>query len=182
MNMEWINVADTAVKIGLGGVVSGIFTYMGLKYSHKSQQSKYVFEHKIKLVEQITADIDDYFTAFSSMTSLIHGIAKTRKIRDLENQPLNDIQWEKILSDDNLLVLSRAKKTYAVAKLTLLKANIVVENLDQCTSLENELREKILFNKEIYTLDEISDFGQKLKIAKLQVHSSLSDFYDSLLK
>lgn len=63
MNMEWVNVADTAVKIGLGGIISGLFTYIGLKYSHKSQQSKYLFEHKIKLVEQITVDIDEYFTA-----------------------------------------------------------------------------------------------------------------------
>lgn len=182
MNIEWVNVADTAVKIGLGGIISGIFTYLGLKYSHKSQQSKYLFEHKIKLVEQITADIDEYFTALSSYVGQISGIAKTRNIQSFEEKPLEQSQWDAIRKYDSLLVLSVPKRTYAVAKLRLLKANNVVQKLQQCFELESELRDKIIFIKEMYKYDELQNYIEKLRKAKLDVHDSLSDFYDSLLK
>lgn len=182
MNIEWVNVADTAVKIGLGGIISGLFTYLGLKYTHKSQQSKYLFEHKIKLVEQITADIDEYFTALSSFVGQISGIAKHRNIQKSEEKPLEQIQWEAIRKHDRLLVSSSSKRTYAGAKLRLLKADNVVQKLQQCFELESELRDKIIFDKQMYKYDEMQNYIEKLRKAKQDVHSSLSDFYDSLLK
>ncbi|MDP1784684.1 MAG: hypothetical protein Q8K81_04565 [Sulfuricurvum sp.] len=182
MTTEWINIADTAVKIGLGSVITGFFTFIGLRYSHKSQQSKYMFEHKIKLIEQISADIDEYFTALTSFTNLIAGIAKRRNIDQKDEIPLNQTQWQVIRNNDELLIASWTKRTYAIAKLRLLKANGVVTKLNQCVLLDKELRDKIVFDKIMYKYDEINDYRQKLNEAKSAVHSTLSDFYDSLLK
>lgn len=95
---------------------------------------------------------------------------------------LFDYQWEGIHREDDLLVSSWPKRAFAVAQLRLLKAKDVVKKLDECTSLEEELRFKIMFNQEMYKYDEILDFRKKLKTATLEVHHSLSDFYDSLLK
>lgn len=182
METQWINIVDTAVKIGLGSVITGFFTVVGLRYAHKSQQSKYIFEHKIKLLEQISADIEEYFNALASVVTKIAGITKRREIEKKENLPLGEGEINAIQERDNLLVSSWPKKTYAEAKLRLMKANDVILKLNVCGQLEQELRKKTFFDKEIYSYKEIAEYSTELNKAKKQVHIALSDFYDSLIK
>lgn len=182
METQWINIVDTAVKIGLGSIITGFFTFIGLRYSHKSQQNKYLFEHKIKLLEQCTGEIEDYFISVSNILNRIAGITKRRKMDDTENLPITESQWKSIKERDDLLIATWPKRTYAISKLRLMKAEKVVSKLEECIRVEKILRDRIIFEKNMHQYDEISEFRNQYYILKSEVYAELSDFYDSLIK
>lgn len=49
--MEWIGVIDTAVKIGLGGLISGIFTYKITTLKTITDKNNYEKEYMIRNIE-----------------------------------------------------------------------------------------------------------------------------------
>ena len=96
MPKEWIDVADTAVKIGLGSLITGVFTYLGVKFSHDSEKKKFMLEHKTKLLEHIAEDVEAYFSAWDSYIAKISGIARHRNRRGKEEEGLTRISHDGI--------------------------------------------------------------------------------------
>jgi hypothetical protein len=177
---EWIDVADTAVKIGLGALITGIFTYLGVKTSSSSEKQKFMLEHKTKLLEQISDDIETYFRSFDSYIAKIAGITKRQKQNNEEGNDFSARQRKSINERDQVLVEGWAYQKSAISRLRLVKANAAVKALGKCNSLEKELRDRIVFDKEVPKYDEVVDLRKKLVDQKKEVHKALADFYDGL--
>lgn len=182
MVKEWIDVADTAVKIGFGALITGVFTYLGILYSHKSARSKFMLEHKTKLLEQASEDIEEYFNAWRSYISLVAGVAKRRKNHELENERLTKKQLDAIRKNDHILVESWSKRNSAIAKLRLMKAVTVADSLIECQEVEKNLREGVAFMKEIPLHDEFSEYADSVRNVTRKVHKELADFYHTFDK
>lgn len=52
MDLTWVNVADTAVKIGLGALISALAAYFALARSQSHENQKEYREHFYKLQEE----------------------------------------------------------------------------------------------------------------------------------
>ena len=52
--MEWIEIVDTALKIGLGAAISGIATYQVTKRNHSHEFDKEFFKRRQNALEQIS--------------------------------------------------------------------------------------------------------------------------------
>ena len=176
----WADVVDTAVKIGLGGLITGFFTYLGLTLSHRAERKKLSMEHRIKLIEQIAKDIEEHFSCWNAFTSQITGIARNRVNHTKEYQPLTLMQKQTINERNAILVESWAKRSSAIANLRLLKANDAAEILFQTKSLQKQLRDRIVFDDDFPTYQELIDHVDKVNDSQKQVHEKLSDFYHSL--
>ena len=174
MAKEWIDVVDTAVKIGLGALITGIVTYIGLRFSHRSDKEKYLLEHKTKVLEQISEDIEKYFRAWDYFISRIDGVIAINTI--LESEGLK----EAIRDRDELLTESWSKKESANAKAYLLKANKVATAIADCKELETEFRNKIMFNNHLPTSDEVAKYARNKRTVQKKVHEELSNYYASL--
>ncbi|MGL6312407.1 hypothetical protein [Vibrio sp. WXL103] len=180
MATEWVNVVDTAVKIGLGAVISGVFTYLGLKLSHRSDKEKFMLEHKTKLLEKIAEDIDTYFTALDSYIAKFAGITKYRDRKGESSDTLTRTQKESLAERDDLLVEGWAYQKSAIAKLRMLKASKASKALGKVTTLQKKLRDRYVFDKEIPTYEEVVEIRSKIYEQKREVHDLLADFYASL--
>ena len=180
MAKEWIDVIDTAIKIGLGGLITGTFTYFGLKFSHKSEKEKYMLETKTKLLEQITKEIEDYFQAWDFYVSKIAGITKHLKNKNKDSNDLSDIQKKHIKEKNDMLVDSWAKRESAKSKLILLKATSTVQALKDCRKQEKELRDKIIFDKDIPDYEEIQEYRKYKTKLQEKVHNELANLYEAL--
>jgi len=182
MPKEWIDVADTAVKIGLGSLITGIFAYLGTNLSGRSAKDKFMLEHKTKLVEQVAENIEEYFAAWNAYIAKIAGITKHRQNKGTEGNGLNDVQKEAISERDQMLVKSWQKRGTAISRLRLMKADVTTTALLEAAILESELRNKIVFEKETPLHDDVLAYRTKVNDAQKLVHESLADFYETFSK
>ncbi|MEL7979574.1 hypothetical protein AAG584_05985 [Vreelandella titanicae] len=179
MPKEWIDVADTAVKIGLGSLITGIFTYVGVKFSHKSEKSKFMLEHKTNLLELIAEDVETYFAAWDSYISKISGIARYRKNNEKTGEELTKNQKASIKERDSNLIESWTKRESAISKLRLLKTEKASKALSSCKTLEKEMRDLIVFDKEMPTHEYVVEYRKRAREKKREFHNELADFYES---
>lgn len=180
MQNEWINVADTAVKIGLGSLITGVFTYLGVKLSHNHEKKKFILEHKTKLLESIAEDVETYFSAWDSYIAKISGIARHRNNNGKENENLSQVQRKSIKEKDFILIESWARRESAIAKLRLMKSEQASKSLSSCKNLEKELRNPIVFDKAMPPYERLSEYRVQVTKAKKKVHEDLAELYETL--
>jgi hypothetical protein len=59
MPIAWIDVVDTAVKIGLGAAISGVTAFFIAKQSHDKSVEKEYLQKKVSVLEDVTSDIEE---------------------------------------------------------------------------------------------------------------------------
>ncbi|ADT69334.1 hypothetical protein QMA03_07095 [Pseudoalteromonas sp. APC 3356] len=179
MPKEWIDVADTAVKIGLGSLITGVFTYLGVKFSHKSEQSKYLLEHKVKVIEQIASEAGEYFAAWNGVISKIGGITKKMDF-DMENVDLSANQLKWVKERDKALVDSWSARQSVQSKLRLLKAENAVGKFKECISLETQLRDMMFFDKDYPNYNQLTKYRKEARTAQRKFQEELAETYENI--
>ncbi|MGR5364237.1 hypothetical protein ACPV54_25510 [Vibrio mediterranei] len=180
MAKEWLDVADTAVKIGLGALITGIFTYLGIRSSQNSERTKFMMEHKVKLLEQISEDIETYFLALDSYVSRVAGITKIKKQSNKEGQDFSSTQKAALEEKNQELVAGWSNYKSAISKLRLIKAKKVVKEFSPISGLEKEIRDKIVFEKLVPKYDDVVDVRKRITVQKRRVHDALAELYSDL--
>ena len=180
MPTTMIDIADTAVKIGLGALITGGFTYLGLKLGKKSEKSMFMLEHKIKLVDQLSSDVEDYFTAWSQFSSPLRAaVTKTDKGVSLKTIPE---KGRKALAEkDDALRITWAKKNAVISKLRLLKAGKAASRFSDCVKLEVEIRSAVYFEDVCIDDSYLNEYGKKSKRARILFSEELANFYERLV-
>ncbi|WP_429234944.1 hypothetical protein [Aeromonas salmonicida] len=181
MAKEWLEVVDTAIKIGLGALITGGFTYLGIKKNHQSERSKFIREHKIKILEEVSSDLDKYFHSLLRVISIVAGAAKGMD-HGLTDVILNKQQLEDIKTRDKELVGSVHLRNSASSKLRLLRANEAINIINNVVALETELRNRIVFEKKHYNYKDISAFRSEVYLAKNKFHDELANIYDNVIQ
>lgn len=98
MPTTWIEIADTAIKIGLGALISGASAYFLARHNNtKSLEKEYLLKHRVML-EQVTLDTEEMTHALLKYWSFIlewsrnkekglkNTSEKSEKIRDLRSE------------------------------------------------------------------------------------------------
>jgi hypothetical protein len=177
---EWIDVADTAVKIGLGALITGFFTFVGVKFSKKSEMNKFSLEHKTKLLEELSGNIEEYFSCWDMYIGQASGIALNRAKISKETEELSKNQKEAMSLRNKELVAAWALREKAIGKLRLINATTVANELGNCKVLEKEFRNPIVFEKTFPTYSNIEAYRDRAKKQKLKVHQGLARFYEEV--
>ncbi|MFH4491827.1 hypothetical protein WMQ43_22885 [Vibrio diabolicus] len=179
MGNEWAEVANNLIKIGLPSIITGVVTVLGVKHNAKATHDKFFVEHKTKVLEKVSDDIDEYFEAWNMLYSKIGAITK-RKDYDAEKITFNKPQLDAIKDRDKALVEAWSKRQSSLSKLRLLGANEAVDRLRDCIKLEAKLRDDITFDKKYPNYNQLSDIRNEAKKAQRKFHTALSKFYGEL--
>ncbi|WP_373939053.1 hypothetical protein L0990_18410 [Vibrio kanaloae] len=179
MGNEWAEVANNLIKIGLPSIVTGVVTVLGVKHNAKATHHKFFVEHKTKVLEKASDDIDEYFDAWTMVYSKIGAITK-RKAHGAEEVTFNKSQLDAIKARDKNLVEAWSKHQSSLSKLRLLGATEAVERLRDCLRLEAKLRDAIIFDKEYPNYNQLRDMRSEAKKAQRKFHIALSKFYGEL--
>lgn len=177
MSREWVDIVDTSVKIGLGALITGVFTYLGIRYSHKSERRKFMLGHNAKLLEQAAEDVEKYFSSWDYFVGTVGGIATHRDNAGIEDEQFTTEEMKDIINSDSNLVESWSKRESALSKLRLMKATKASEALESIVKLENKFRSPILFDKKIPKSGEVAEYRVAIVNAMKDVHMELADFY-----
>jgi hypothetical protein len=166
-----LDVIDTAVKIGLGALISGVTTYFVANKNHFNEKAKAVIDKKVSILEYSTENIEAYLYALNRYFSRIDGV-----LRNGQYQGGSAIEKRlsiTIKKVDSNLIEARKERDIAVSRLKLIGANDVTKHLSEIASIENELRALVIFEKILPKEDQFNDFRKRY-------HSEKNKFYKSL--
>lgn len=98
MPTTWVEIADTAVKIGLGAIITGTSAYILARHSHlKSIEKEYLFKHR-EVMESVTLDIEEMTHVLLKYWSFILEWARN-KDRGIENSKDKSDQIKSLRSE-----------------------------------------------------------------------------------
>lgn len=180
MSKEWIDVVDTAVKIGLGSLITGFFTYIGVKLSKSSEIQKHFVEHKTKVFESSMSEVHEYFSAFKGFVSLLGGMATDIGNLDAIDFPNN--RKKSMLKSDSILVEAWKTQDSAIASLNILGAHDCAKALSKAKKIEKEIRDIVVFEEKLPTFETIKDTGKRFREVMDEFYKESSKYYDSLYK
>ncbi|WP_448554573.1 hypothetical protein [Thalassotalea montiporae] len=179
MPKDWIDVADTAVKIGLGSLITGIFTYLGVKFSRKSDRAQFKLEHKTKLLEQISSDAEGYFSAWNLLISPVSAAAKKLPHDEpVKEYPERNLKMIRIR--DGELRDSWTQKHAVVSKLSLLKANDASEKFIYCAEAEKELRDALWFDESYLNYNQVEEYRNRVRTLQKDFSEALANYYNEM--
>ena len=176
MPKDILDIVDTAIKIGLGASISGVTAYYVGRYNHASEKQKYFNEHKLKMIESLSEDVEKYFKATSLFIGIVSGINKNNN----QSKTYTKEQFESIKELDSGLILSWQHKDVAVSKLRLLSANKAYDSLRKFSVLEKEFRDPIIFKKIVPNSEVVESSRHKAKVLKQEFHKALASLYSEI--
>ena len=178
MPKDALDIIDTAVKIGLGALISGVTTYMITHKNHSNELSKESREKKSSILEFSVENIEPYFNAFESFISVIDGQLR------LGNSPglKTEAEWDEIdiWGDDEKLISTRDVKSITISRLNLIGLTELTEKLSLIDKVENEFRQQIIFDLKMPTHGELAGYRARFKKYKLLFYKELEVSFNSL--
>jgi hypothetical protein len=111
-----IEIIDTAIKIGLGALISGAAAFLIARLNHSKEMEKSRANRRRELLEEIAERTEK----FNSATVRYWAITDERVQCEARNEPLPALRQEEWKTADELLNNSFEEATNAEAKLLLL--------------------------------------------------------------
>ncbi|MDD5180574.1 MAG: hypothetical protein PHT15_04875 [Gallionellaceae bacterium] len=122
----WIDVADNAVKVGLGALIGGSFTYFITRLDHDRESKKEYAKRRLDKIEIVFDEINSFFKSASFYwANLANGVYKKGNGTFAENDQ------ETLDKEEQELFESFSTLSSAKAKLILLAESSIVEKLEQ---------------------------------------------------
>lgn len=119
MAVEFLGILDTAVKIGLGALISGVATYRVSKLNHDNDLLKSKLVRERQLLEEIAGQVEEFSNAvlkyWAYMIEHVRYVTnKTKAPEDLESRIENAAKeifdaFSKLSSAEGKLILLRAE-------------------------------------------------------------------------
>lgn len=174
---EIYELIDTALKIGLGALISGLATYFVTKSSQKHEVSKEKLNRKMQILEEASVSMHTYFDAVNSIKNQWFGF----KNSDLY---VTDLREDLILiykkCDDDYTTAIRECST-ALSKLQLLGAEKVIELILEYDKSIIEYRNGIAkCERKFLTSEEYEAVEKKTRPLKASCYGKLREFMNEL--
>ncbi|MCW8891513.1 MAG: hypothetical protein OQL20_12710 [Sedimenticola sp.] len=116
MPTEWVDIVDTAVKIGLGGLVSGIATYHVTKLKNRSDDAAARKEVIRSLLLEAVKHADEYFDFVYDYYSKLESVS-----RNSQSIELSDKDWDDLYEylDEHSEFCQNNKSSFSLAESRL---------------------------------------------------------------
>jgi len=174
MDSNIYNIIDTSVKIGLGAFISAFSSYVISKLNHRADTKKEFFRRYMDTIEKLTDSSETYFQKWITFVNCIAG--DSRRMYD-KGEKIQQEEWEQITLRDKLLVESRNEKQTATARLRLLGEYKAAKILEETNNIEQELRDLVLFEQEIPTLDKLMKINERMRVLRKSFYTELNKCY-----
>lgn len=169
-----LSIVDTAVKIGLGAVITGLITYHVAKLNHERDLKKLLALRRLEALEKISEQAEQFFSHWRKLASRLGGVLKGN------NPPataFSEDQWKSIKARDKSLLEARDTMYQVLARLHLLKANAAADYIAEISKLVGDFREPLILQKEIPSRESLKETRQSINALITKFHDELSTLY-----
>lgn len=174
MDAQLIGVVDTAVKIGLGALITGLSTYFATARDFKHQINKEKMSYKVEMLTTSISGLEEYFHCLSDYISRMDGT-----IRSNTNPPNSRVHFKEV---DDLIVDCRQVRSQSITKLQFIGERGICEVVKKAISIENEIRELVIFQNKVPTIRDKDLFSSSFRMVRDEYNSSLDSAFENLFK
>lgn len=173
MPLTWIDVADTAVKIGLGAVVTGVSAYLLAGRGHAHTLARDLATKRIGILESACADAEEYF---SYCTHLHNAIGPYAVQNESAERKQTDEEREAIEQAHEGLRKALDARNKARSKISLLGASNALEHLTKFNDTLSKYRKPIAFEDRMHTSKRHSELVEEFRSHKQAFYSAAAAF------
>lgn len=98
MPITWIDVVDTAIKIGLGAAISGVTAVFIAKQSHDKSVEKEYLQKKVSVLQDVTSDIEEIvhvvFRFYSAILDWTRALEQGNKNTEEKDKNIKELRAE----------------------------------------------------------------------------------------
>ena len=170
MNVSVLEIIDTSVKIGLGALIGGGFSYFLARINHRANSKKEFSKRYFNAIELISESAEDYYDKWSNLSTAVSGVQQIVKGKAISGDSRKFIKI-----DDDKLMESRQNQMVALSRLRLLQLKQAAIILGKTSDIENRFRDIVIFKKVIPSAKVINDFMDEME-------KNRKDFFDELSK
>ncbi|MCF5729902.1 hypothetical protein K3H43_21385 [Aeromonas veronii] len=178
MPTQWIDVVDSAIKIGLGALISGIATYKISALNHSKDVHKSIINKKISMLEEISVHAEEYFYFCTMFSNTVRG---ARHCAINKGEPLTESQLEMFISTQAGLNDVLSSRNKAISKIKILSIPAAEEAVNAHNDALNAFREIVFFDKKMPTDDDIETYISQRMINVDKFYKAIGDYMDSII-
>lgn len=181
MSTEILDVVDTAVKIGLGALISGISTYWVTSSNHKNEARKESDIRSHNVIAAAAGHADEFIRGLTGLIAAIDGVRRSypnQKHLNLEN-PNDKRAWDFIFASDEEFCKARANSIFASSKLHLVGLSETALLLDKLDKLSYDIREMVMFQKHLPDDATVDIWRAAIKEHRTEFFRQLSKYYNT---
>jgi len=178
---DYIDIIDTAIKIGLGGLIAWVSSYTVSKLKHDKEKEIYLLDKKLITYESAIDELESYFNELSRVFSYIGGVQKSNS-SETKNVTFTEEQTTILLERNKKLVDSWSSRRVAITRLKLLGAEDLALILNKIKNLEKELRAEVIFTSTPPSSDLVDRLRNKKDSLIEDARNEIGCFYQQLIK
>lgn len=170
----WIDVVDTAIKIGLGGVISGVVTYLTLNRKQKLEMDKLTLEEKKEMTKECAYKIG------KADANLSHIMLSLYKSYENGNENGKEDNKTKYYLDEQSKIIDVENYVTEASIIALLLGYREVEKLiDELGYLINDLGKYFHQNQLNINHDVVINMGKDISKKGTQVLNKIHESYNA---
>lgn len=173
MPKEIIDVIDTAVKIGLGALISGVATYYVTVLNHNKETEKDFDRRKKEIIEAIAEDVETFSNAALVYWAYLVEFTRYKESEEKIPRGLKD----KVLNAGNRIFQDTAKLTSAESKLLLLGFDGCELAVRDYADFVKKLRRTAWEEESSLTTAQVESFREELKNKRRCFYEELKTVY-----
>lgn len=176
--MEIIEVVDTAVKVGLGALITGVTTYVITKANHGSDRQKEAAKKKVEILTYALDKIEIYFNFINEIAGIIYGLHE--QVRNGGAHSKNQLKY--LQEADNRLMTATDDRLIAASRLHLIGLKDAAALLKKIASLEDEIRLTTIFKEELISMEEMDRIMEEIKCSRDKIYEKLATEFNAIYK
>lgn len=177
MPVSWIDVADTAVKIGLGALISAGASITVARLNHRKENQKTIISKKLQMVEDISELAEEYFYFF---TRLSNRVGPMIRISDNVGKSLTEAQRKIIAERHEGFGELLSKRNKAVALIMILKIEAARAALKSFNDALAEYRDIIVFQKILIGPEQAEEIVTRCQKYRSEFFLAIGNYLESL--
>lgn len=174
-DITWMEVVDSAIKIGLGAVIGGIATYVTTKTTHDHDSRKEYIKRRRDMLDKIVDDLDGFSQHLMDYWANVNNAL----FKKANSQRLTDKELEEIQEKENTLFNSFKDLHTVESRLLLLSEKKMSDNFTEYSELAKEFFRKSSYENPDLTSEIMNNYHSNLKIKRQNLILGLSKTYIS---
>ncbi len=174
MAKEVLDIVDTAVKVGLGAIISGGATYYVTRLKQSAETTRDYRQHKWQILEGALDDATGYMLELGTLFATLDGLR-----RDNPEALRIDATRESAFLEERGEALQDAvlKRNRAVSRLKLVGEAKAADNLAVLSDLEDRIRAMVILKGCLPQTAELNSWFHQITKAKDAFVRSLAENY-----
>jgi hypothetical protein len=177
MPASWIEVADTAIKIGLGSLVTGLSAYFLARTNHLHSLRRDMTLKRVAILESACAAAEEYFSYCTHMYNVVGGMTV---IGDGEARFQKPEEWAVVDDIERDLRTALDARNKARAQVSMLGVEDALDALTKFNDTLSGFRKIVATSRTVPSAEQFGAITTEFRVHKRSFYAAAASFLTKL--